>query len=265
MTNFWGCAHILLGALYLISLGLPFGWDAWGSYRRGDKRAAVFGAAFSLMATTFALHNIERGAHLITGTMAVKGVRPLDIASLILCFPVIAVFIANRVRARMGKADRMIKGAPWWIPSGIALMSFYAGAVFVRVVDFTVFYHTTYDWSRFDASYNLVLVILYLTCSFMWLRFQTKARLLGGSWSLSGLTFGVMFFSIAMTHFSQAIIVSSGYYVVTPGRAAGVLWVDIFSILAAMLFLGVAFVLLATVRSITSNSPLPKVVEDIID
>lgn len=233
-TIFWGWALIVLGVLTVVIIGLMFAIDVVPTLRKRKYHAALFGMSFVAIAITAGAHAILRGYYTINFDLTPRGVKPLDIGSIIMCYPPIVLFGLERLRALRGKDEWRVQGNPLWLFGIVAVVAFYTGSFVMRFADAVSLKHVPLHWARFDSDYNLVLWGLYLACAFLWLRFQVRIRSRTGGWNVSGMTIGLIFVALSFQRLAQSIEVSSGAYMIQDRAVSGYLWVDLTSIVAVM-------------------------------
>jgi hypothetical protein len=242
-------------------LGVFFGFDVYPYLRRRQPKPAMFGVSFVLISVTSGLHALFRGIYTINMQLTPTGPKPLDIASLIVAFGPLPIFGYCRLRNLRGKPDILIAGTPTWVIVMVGVLSAYTGAFVMRFIDAVRFTHTKLQWARFDSDYNLILWGLYLVIAILWLRFQVRSRRTSGSWNLLGVSLGLTFVTMSFHRLGQAIEVSAGAYKVRDNFETTYFWIDIASIAATVLFLGVAMSLMSQGSGSGAGQPVKASVE----
>jgi len=252
-SHFWGWTQIILGLLNFVILGIFFAYEALPYLRQRKGRAAVFGLGMVTVSLTSGLYAIVHGVYTLNMHLTgPRGIRALDIGSLIVCFPPLLIFGWERVRLARSLPQRIVRTTPAWLLGVVLALGAYIGAFIMRTVDVARFRHTHFRWWHFDSSYNLILTGLYLMLSAIWLSYQLRVHRRTREWSVLGVSLGLVFVTMAFRRLAQAIEIAGGAYHIGPGSGKLFLWTDIASLLAAVFFLAVLVPLIDKPRPVAS-------------
>lgn len=198
-----GLANVVLGTVYT-SYGLMTIVDL----KRGWKHQGFshFGAAWMTMAFTCGPHHLDHGLHIL---LSGRAGGPLDLATLLVGFPVGVAWFLLRVEAMFGgRGDRTITGTPAWLE---ALPTF--GAGYLAVVAAAVVATSAGISGLVPRTLpSIGLVLLYTGIGYLLLRTQFRNHNVTGQWSVSGLSLGLVMVSCAVMHGVFVVYASAGRY-----------------------------------------------------
>lgn len=213
-----GITYLAIGAVVLSELIRDRG--------EGDR----LGLALFAMAVTCGPHHVEHGLHLLDDGYATAGL--LDTVAVIVGLPaggIYAWLVLERIRG--GAGDRMVPGTPRWLAALALSLAAYGilatGAIIDRLASLSA-------WDTVMVP-NLLLVGIYLAVGVVILRTQLVRRPLDGSWSLAGLSLGMVFPTCAVMHASWVLYGALGVY----QGDAHLLVIDWLSVPAGLYFLWV--------------------------
>lgn len=245
-SYFWGWVQILLAMLNFCILGIFFAVDMLPFLRHRERRPALFGIGMVLVAITSAvyalIHGIDTANMRLVGS---RGIKPLDIGSLVVCFGPLPMFGWERVRLAQGRPERLVRGMPGWLIVLAAALGFYVGAFIMRTVDVARLHNLHYHWLSFDSNWNLIMALLYLILSGAWLGHQIRVHRRTGQWSVLGGSLGLIFITMAFRRLAQAILIAFGAYHVQGSHEQLFRITDIASVIAVVFFMAVVISLLS--------------------
>jgi len=202
-ATFVGVTNLILGTVYtcyglMTAVELKRGWRTRGF--------SHFGTAWLAMAFTCGPHHLDHGLHVL---IAGRAGGPLDLATILVGFPVGVLWFLLRVEAMMGgRGERTIEGTPRWLVALPVL-----GASYVAVV-------VTAGQSVLAgagplaprAVPNVLLVVLYSAIGAVLLHTQVRNHQVTGRWSVSGLSLGLVMNTCAVMHGVFVAYATDGRY-----------------------------------------------------
>ena len=215
-----GWVYMAVGVLTIIDM--KRGWKTMGF--------SPFGAALVALAFTCGPHHVDHGLHVWYGRAA----GPLDLAAVVAGFPPGAAFVWLRLEAFFGgRGDRFVSANTLWVRCLPFLSAVYLTALVSSLTD-EVGMSMRFG---FTVVVNSLLVLIYLSISYVLLRTQIHNRAILGGWSLSGLSLGTLFWTCAAMHTVTAVYTASARY---DTDIHGVL-IDTLSVPAGIYFLWVTW------------------------
>lgn len=205
MTATLAIFNLVLGTAYvgygvLTAMDLKRGWSKNGF--------SHFGAAWILMAFTCGPHHLAHALHL-----GMEG-RPggaLDLLAVAVGLPAGVIWLMLRIEAyKGGRGDRTFTGTASWMLILPVLSVVYVGVFGFGAVTLV----GRADSLSFTSTIlpNLMLLSIYCAIGFLLWRTQIRNRRLSGSWSLSGVSLGIVFPTCALMHFAWVVYAISGVY-----------------------------------------------------
>lgn len=205
MAFLLGALHLLTAAGYIFTLGVLGLRDLWTQHIHGEK-LSLFGMALVAMAFTCGPHHFEHGLHMMEGN---AGVGRLDLAGILIGFIPASIFVLLRFEALFGgKGDRRLYDTPTWLVMVPWLvLAWAAGMAAAGAVIFPGIAPAAW-W----AVPQGLLVILYSLIGW-WLIDTQRARWLHtGTWSILGLSLGLIFPTCALSHAAYGYDLLTGAY-----------------------------------------------------
>lgn len=191
-----GLAYVAVGTVVLIDVR-----------RQRGNAGNPLGYALVAMAYTCGPHHLEHGLHLAEGSLGAAG--PLDLITVLVGLPPAALFALLTIEGfRGGVGDRLVGGTPRWLSAlglgGAAYATVFAAAVVERLPDLG-------SWQQVMVP-NLLLVGIYVAVAVVILSTQVLRRPVTGTWSVGGLSLGLIFATCAPMHATWVLYGALGRY-----------------------------------------------------